>query len=102
MLTQAVYDDIIHLALLNTAKNKICDGGGIGIRARLRGVSARVWVQVPSIAPNLRLRYRRFFVFFNITANPDSVDYAYLLSFSALAYEMPYQLRNHPGGKAYS
>lgn len=54
MLTQAGYDDIIHLALLNTAKNKICDGGGIGIRARLRGVSARVWVQVPSIAPNLR------------------------------------------------
>ena len=28
-----------------------CDGGGIGIRARLRGVSERVRVQVPSIAP---------------------------------------------------
>ena len=30
----------------------LCECGGIGRRARLRGVFERVWVQVPSLAPN--------------------------------------------------
>ena len=40
------------IRVCKTATKKICDRGGIGIRARLRGVSERVRVQVPSIAPN--------------------------------------------------
>ncbi len=33
---------------------KLCEGGGIGRRARLRGVWATVRVQVPSFAPRSR------------------------------------------------
>ena len=32
-------------------KGIICECGGIGRRARLRGVFERVWVQVPPLAP---------------------------------------------------
>ncbi len=40
----------------------LCDGGGIGRRARLRGVWATVWVQVPSFAPIKKNAERCFFI----------------------------------------
>ena len=35
-------------------KTTICECGGIGRRARLRGVFERVWVQVPPLAPKFK------------------------------------------------
>ena len=35
----------------NACGFQLCDRGGIGRRARLRGVWETIWVQVPSIAP---------------------------------------------------
>ena len=38
-------------------QNLICGRGGTGRRARLRGVWATVWVQVPSAAPDRSKRF---------------------------------------------
>ena len=41
------------------------EGGGIGRRARLRGVWATMWVQVPSFAPNKEDSTERLGLFFH-------------------------------------
>ena len=42
---------LYNIAVSSSAYGEKCSRGGIGIRARLRGVSERVRVQVPSTAP---------------------------------------------------
>ena len=51
-MTHPKYASIIILAdAAGLQQHDICDRGGTGRRARLRGVWETVWVQVPSIAP---------------------------------------------------
>ena len=45
-------------SILQVEKLILCDRGGTGIRARLRGVSERVRVRFPSIAPNKALEVK--------------------------------------------
>ena len=41
----------LNVVIILTVLIEICESGGIGRRARLRGVWETVWVQVPSFAP---------------------------------------------------